>query len=137
MSVEELAVLVEQLEGRGIERCEYETEQGAVVLVFAANSTASVTELAELPAPCSQAVNQASLVEAPKAGHFVSTHPLQGVGLTAVGEPVEAGAIIGFIQVREALEPVKVKASGIMAGYCPVDGELVGYGAPIARLIPS
>lgn len=137
MSVEELAVLVEQLQDRGIARCEYETQQGAVVLVFATNAIASVAASAELPASGSQVASQASVVEAPKAGHFLSTHPLQGVALAAVGEPVDADAIIGFIQVGEALEPIIVKASGIMAGYCPVDGELVGYGAPIARLIPS
>ncbi|HYQ55178.1 MAG TPA: hypothetical protein VES70_32620 [Pseudomonas sp.] len=133
MSVEELAVLVEQLQGRGIARCEYETQQGAVVLVFAANAFASVAAPLELPTPC----RQENLVEAPKAGHFLTTHPLQGVALAAVGDPVDAGAIIGFIQVGEALEPIRVKASGTLAGYCPVDGELVGYGAPIARLTPS
>lgn len=133
MSVEELAVLIEQLQGRGIARCEYETEQGSVVLVFAADAAASVAEAEQL----STSYSQASLVESPKAGYFLATHPLQGVSLAAVGEPVDAGAIIGFIQVGEVLEPVKVKAGGVMVGYCPADGELVGYGAPIARLIPS
>lgn len=133
MSVEELAVLVQQLQGRGIARCEYETEQGSVVLVFASNSRTSVVEPVQLPVPG----RQDTLVEAPKAGRFLSSHPLQGVTLVAVGEPVEVGAIIGFIQVGESLHPVKAKAAGVMTGYCPVDGELVGYGAPIARLIPS
>ncbi|MFP3994686.1 hypothetical protein SHV74_09020 [Pseudomonas capeferrum] len=132
MSVEELAELIELLQERGIARCEYETARGSVVLVFASNTVAFV-EPTQLPALSSQA----SVVEAPKAGHFVSTHPLQGVALVAVGEPVDMGAIIGFIQVGEALEPVKVKAAGVMAGYCPVDGELVGYGAPIAKLTLS
>ncbi|PYB78888.1 hypothetical protein DMX11_08090 [Pseudomonas sp. LB-090624] len=133
MSVEELTVLVEQLQGRSIARCEYETEQESVVLVFASYSRTPVVDAVQLPVPG----HQDTLVEAPKAGRFLSSHPLQGVALAAVGEPVEAGAIIGFIQVGESLQPVKVKAAGVMAGYCPVDGELVGYGSPIAWLVPS
>lgn len=133
MSIDELALLIKQLQGRGIARCEYETKQLSVTLVFAANRNASIAEPAQLPVPCSQTI----LVEAPKAGHFVSTHPLQGVALAAVGERVETGSIIGFIQVGELLEPVKVKNAGIMAGYCPTDGDLVGYAAPIAKLTPS
>lgn len=132
MSVEELAVLVEQLQGRGIARCEYETEHGSVLLVFASHPRTSVVEPVQLPVRD----HQDTLVEAPKAGQFLSSHPLQGVALAAVGEPVETGAIIGFIQVGESLQPVKAKAAGVMAGYCPVGGELVGYGAPIAKLIP-
>lgn len=132
MSVDELAVLIEQLQGRGIARCEYETRQGSVVLVFAAPDATAVVATAQTPAPASLAIT----VDAPKAGHFLAMHPLQGSALASVGEPVEAGAIIGFIQVGETLEPVEAKAAGVMAGYCAAEGELVGYGAPIARLTP-
>nr|WP_314613898.1 hypothetical protein [uncultured Pseudomonas sp.] len=132
MSVDELAVLVEQLQGRGIARCEYESEQGSVALVFAAHDGAAVETAVKPPATDSLA----STVDAPRAGHFVAMHPLQGVALASVGERVEAGAIIGFIQLGQVLEPVKTNAAGAMAGYCVAEGALVGYGTPVARLTP-
>jgi acetyl-CoA carboxylase biotin carboxyl carrier protein len=89
----------------------------------------------ETAASVAVAVDDARLViRAPSVGVFRVRHPMHDTPLVATGHPVEPGDVVGLIQVGMLFLHVLAPTGGVVAGVLAVDGDVVGYGAPLFRL---
>ena len=129
MMIEEAEALVSYLQATCVERCEYETPTGCVILEFGM-STAIEGRRSAPTESCVIGIN------APRAGHFVSSHPLQEVLLATSGQYLTKDQIVGFVIVGDRCDAVLAPVEGIFDKYCVEEGALVGYGATIAELNP-
>ena len=76
-------------------------------------------------------------VNAPSAGVFLHTHPMQSTPLAPVGTRVHAGAPIGLLQIGALLLPVCAPRAAVVAGLRVAHGTVVGYGTPLVDLDPD
>lgn len=129
MMIEEAEALVSYLQGTCVGRCEYETPAGCITLEFGI-STAIEARRSAPAESCDIGVT------APRAGHFVSSHPLQEVLLATSGQHLSKDQIVGFIMVGDRCEAVLTPVGGVFDKYCVEDGALVGYGTTLAELNP-
>lgn len=68
-------------------------------------------------------------VKAPGVGRFHHGHPVTGQPITTPGQRVEAGQIVGLLQIGSCLRPVMASHVGVIGPAVAEDGALVGYGA--------
>jgi acetyl-CoA carboxylase biotin carboxyl carrier protein len=83
------------------------------------------------------APSSGTTVNAPAAGIFLHTHPMQSTPLAPVGAPVRAGAPIALLQIGALLLPVPAPRAAVVAGLLVAHGTTVGYGTPLVELAPD
>lgn len=82
---------------------------------------------------------QGRAVKAPMAGFFRGRHPgLADAGpLTEAGKALEAGSVVGFIEVGPVLLPVVAPAAGVTDEIHARAGALIGYGDAVMTMEPA
>ncbi|USJ27538.1 acetyl-CoA carboxylase biotin carboxyl carrier protein [Ensifer adhaerens] len=75
-------------------------------------------------------------VKAPLAGVFRDRHPgdVDASPLASEGSTVEAGNVVGFVEVGPILMPVIAPVTANVAGVHARAGELIGYGDPVLTM---
>ena len=76
-------------------------------------------------------------VNAPSAGVFLLSHPMQSSPLAPVGAQVRAGAPIGLLQIGALLLPVRAPQAAVVTSLHVPHGTVVGYGTPLVDLDPD
>jgi acetyl-CoA carboxylase biotin carboxyl carrier protein len=76
-------------------------------------------------------------VNAPSAGVFLHSHPMQSAPLAPVGAQVRAGAPMSLLQIGALLLPVCAPQAAIVTGLRVPHGTVVGYGTPLVDLDPD
>jgi acetyl-CoA carboxylase biotin carboxyl carrier protein len=68
-------------------------------------------------------------------GRFVPAHPRSGEPALKVGDHVDAGGIVGFIQNDAMLLPIVSGQAGDVREVHVAAGSLLGFGAPVLTLM--
>ncbi|WP_423760869.1 acetyl-CoA carboxylase biotin carboxyl carrier protein [Burkholderia sp. NLJ2] len=84
-----------------------------------------------MPSP---AAGPTSIVRSPSTGIFATTHPDRAAPQAAIGHRVEAGNVVGLLQIAELYRPIVAERSGVISAIPAEPGGLVGYGAPLFEL---
>lgn len=77
-----------------------------------------------------------SAVTAASVGIFLHRHPLRATPLAATGTTVQAGQVVGLLQIGALLLPVAAPRAGVVASVLVDHGSLVGYGTTLLELQP-
>jgi len=118
--------LAQILERSGVASIEVEENGQSLKLVMeTGKSTATM-----LAAPAGLS-HRAIVAKADIAGTFVATHPWRTKPFVEPGQTVEAGAIVGLIQIGRLYVPVLSPAAGIVDAIVAEAGATVGWGTPI------
>lgn len=75
-------------------------------------------------------------VKASSVGLFLRTHPVATEPLARIGQRVDAGQLIGLLNIGPLLLPVSAPQAGIVDALHVESGIAVGYGAPLIDLHP-
>lgn len=75
-------------------------------------------------------------VKAPSVGIFLHSHPLATEPLAGIGQRVQAGQLIGLLNIGPLLLPVAAPLAGIVDALHVKSGIAVGYGTPLIDLHP-
>ena len=138
MRIDSLQQLSASLDDAGIGLLEL---RGPGVLLRLGRDAADVAPVGEHSVATSDAPTYASssgtTVNAPAAGIFLHTHPMQSTPLAPVGAPVRAGAPVGLLQIGALLLPVTAPRAAVVAGRRVEHGTTVGYGTPLVELAPD
>jgi acetyl-CoA carboxylase biotin carboxyl carrier protein len=118
------------LERSGVDAIEVEKPGQSLKLVM---DTAASPALA---ASVSPAGNTSVIAKADVAGHFLAAHPWRAKPFVEPGQRMEAGAIVGLIKIGLLYAPVVAPTAGIVDAVIAETGATVGYGSPIARILP-
>ncbi|RQR32745.1 hypothetical protein DIE23_15610 [Burkholderia sp. Bp9143] len=89
---------------------------------------------ADAAAAPSPAGAPASVVNAPSTGIWVATHPDRLAPQAAIGARVEAGSVVGLLQIAELYRPVVAACGGVISDALADEGDVVGYGTPLFEL---
>jgi acetyl-CoA carboxylase biotin carboxyl carrier protein len=73
-------------------------------------------------------------IRAPSPGILLDHHPLHERAIACVGDDVQAGELLGFLQVGPLLTPVPALEAGRVSGVFVEHGTIVGYGTPLFEL---
>jgi acetyl-CoA carboxylase biotin carboxyl carrier protein len=73
-------------------------------------------------------------VTAPWLGVFLHRHPLRAEALAAPGAAVQAGQVLGLLQIGPLLLPVAAPADAFVIEPLAEHGAVVGYGTPLFAL---
>ncbi len=124
MTLDDIVRLALAAERAGLESLELSQANGVLRLRFAA---------ARPPAPAGPVVAVAAPkrpkgVPAPGVGRFLHCHPSTGQPVTTPGQRVEAGQIVGLLEIGPGLRPVPAPRDGIIGMAVVADRALVGYG---------
>ena len=76
-------------------------------------------------------------VTAASVGIYLHAHPVHEAPLATAGQPVVAGQPIGLLRVGALLLPVTAPHAGAVVRHLVAPSTVVGYGTPLAELIPS
>lgn len=126
-----ISTLTGWLQNSGASALEIATPDGGVLKIVLEAGTPAVrlAEAApEIPAGCT--------VKAPMAGLFRDRHPAGAGPLAAAGGALEAGAVVGFVEVGPLLLPVIAPEAGTVADIHARAGELIGYGNAVLTMEP-
>ena len=119
--------LAQILERSGVASIEIEENGQSLKLVMeTGKSTASL-----LAAPTETSYETATVAKADVAGIFVAAHPWRTKPFVEPGQAIEAGAIVGLVQIGRLYAPVLSPAAGIVNSIVAEAGATVGYGTPI------
>jgi acetyl-CoA carboxylase biotin carboxyl carrier protein len=77
------------------------------------------------------------IVNAASVGVFLHRHPLRTDDLAPPGSAVVAGQVLGLLQTGPLLLPVTAPADALVQELLVAHGTAVGYGTPLAALLPS
>jgi len=77
-----------------------------------------------------------SIVAAPSVGFFLHQHPLRATPLAVPGTTVQAGQVVGLLQIGALLLAVAAPQAGVVASVLVTHGSPVGYGTPLLELQP-
>ncbi|MDM0007226.1 acetyl-CoA carboxylase biotin carboxyl carrier protein subunit [Variovorax sp. J22G73] len=75
-------------------------------------------------------------VKASSVGVFLRSHPLATQPLASIGQHVQAGQLIGLLNIGPLLLPVAAPQAGIVDALHVQGGVAVGYGAALVDLHP-
>ncbi|MGJ7558617.1 acetyl-CoA carboxylase biotin carboxyl carrier protein [Variovorax sp. RB3P1] len=75
-------------------------------------------------------------VKASSVGLFLRTHPVAAEPFARIGQRVDAGQLIGLLNIGPLLLPVSAPQAGIVDALHVESGIAVGYGAPLIDLHP-
>lgn len=73
---------------------------------------------------------------APSPGIYLDRHPLSAQPLVRSGAAIEAGQLVGFLQIRSLLLPLRSAQAGCIVGLPQNHGNRLGYGDVVMRLHP-
>ena len=121
MPYQHIHQISEWLAGTDITLLELRGPQGAIRLVNEAKRD-------DAPA--------AKIVASPGIGLFLHRHPMSAAALAPTGAVVEAGQMIGLLQVGVLLTPVLAPCAGQIAGHLAAHGDCVDFGAKLIALYP-
>ena len=76
------------------------------------------------------------MVTSPGIGHFLHRHSLSLATLAPAGALVDAGQIVGLLQVGVLLIPILAPCAGRVAGHLVAHGEIVDFGMKLIGLHP-
>jgi acetyl-CoA carboxylase biotin carboxyl carrier protein len=74
---------------------------------------------------------------APSLGIYLDRHPLSSQPLVKSGAAIEAGQLVGFLQIRSLLLPLRSARAGRIADLPQEHGNRLGYGDVVMRLLPE
>lgn len=132
-----ISTLTGWLERSGASALEITTPDGGV-LKIALDAGARLEEIAE-PPPAIPARPEGRVVKAPMAGLFRDRHPAapETGPLAGEGRALEAGAVVGFVEIGPVLLPVTAPDAGVVSEIRARTGDLIGYGDPVLTMEPS
>jgi acetyl-CoA carboxylase biotin carboxyl carrier protein len=116
-----VATLTGWLEAAGARELEITTQDGQALKIV----------LGEAAVPAEMRVPEAAgqPVKAPIIGFFRDGHPAaEASRLSSEGRTLEAGAIVGFVEVGPVLLPVVAPEAAVVTEVLARAGDLVGYG---------
>lgn len=120
MPYQHIHQISEWLAGTDIALLELRGPQGSIRLVNEAGHRAAT------PA--------ATMVASPGIGLFLHRHPMSATALAPTGALVEAGQLIGLLQVGVLLIPISAPCAGRVAGHLVAHGDCVDFGAKLICL---
>ena len=133
-----VATLTGWLEASGASELEITTQDGkALKIVLGAGPRPTpLHNAAVVPVEVSEPAGRP--VKAPIAGLFCDRHPAaaEASPLSGEGRTLEAGAIVGFVEVGPVLLPVVAPEAAVVAEVLAHTGDLVGYGDTILTTEP-
>ena len=74
---------------------------------------------------------------APAPGIYLDRHPLSAQPLVSTGESIAAGQLVGFLQVRSLLIPLRSARAGRIVNLPQEPGNRLGYGSVVMRLLAA
>jgi acetyl-CoA carboxylase biotin carboxyl carrier protein len=108
---------------------------GAAVELVGQDDSASSDESAGSAAlPDANAAPDTLTVDAPSLGVFLQRHPLRAEALATPGAAVQAGQVLGLLQIGSLLLPVAAPADAFVIEALAEHGAVVGYGTPLLAL---
>jgi acetyl-CoA carboxylase biotin carboxyl carrier protein len=128
----DIARLAQILERSGVDAIEIEEPGQSLKLVM--DTSARMAASPTLAAAAGPATDQAVTAKADVAGHFLAAHPWQDKPFVAPGQRIEAGAIVGLVEIGLLYAPVVAPAAGTVDAVIAETGATVGYGTPIVRI---
>ena len=84
-----------------------------------------------------QTPTQTLTVRAPSVGVFLHRHPLRQEALAAPGTAVQAGQVLGLLQIGPLLLPVLAPSDATVHDVLTAHGTTVGYGTPLLALLAA
>ncbi|WP_278940946.1 hypothetical protein [Pseudomonas helleri] len=134
MTIDEIELLIQRLQGSSIHSFTIEDEHYSLSLEFgSATTTVSVAEPA-LTAPANT-LQEGAVIESPDMGVFYHQHPFTGVTTDLCGQQVTPDMIIGYVVVETTIVPVYPSTSGTLKSYSVSNAHVVGYADIVAILI--
>lgn len=133
-----ISTLTGWLEASGARELEILIEGGeALKIVLGSGTRLAYASEAALKVSATQPKGRA--IKAPMAGVFRSTHPgsPDTSPLAEQGLAIEAGAIVGFVEVGPVLLPVTAPEASVVAEVHACTGDLIGYGDAVFTTEPS
>ena len=131
VDVQDLRQISSWLAAAGIEFAEIRFAGSTVRLTLEPAAPTGNADAIGTPSP---AVGTTSIVRSPSTGIFVATHPDRTAPQAAIGHRVEAGNVVGLLQITELYRPVVAERGGVISAIHAEPGSLVGYGAPLFEL---
>jgi acetyl-CoA carboxylase biotin carboxyl carrier protein len=74
-------------------------------------------------------------VTAPSPGIYLDRHPLSAKPLVMSGASIEAGQLVGFLQIRTLLLPLRSAQAGRIVSLPQTPGDTLGYGSVVMCLL--
>lgn len=134
MTIDEIELLIQRLQGSSIRSLTVEDERYSLSLEFgSATTTVSVAEPA-LAAPANT-LQEGTVIESPEMGVFYHQHPFTGVTTDLCGQQVTPDMIIGYVVVETTIVAVYPSTSGTLKSYSVSNAHVVGYADIVAILI--
>lgn len=131
VDIQELRQIASWLAAAEIEFAELRHAGSTVRLTLEPAAPSGGAGQVEQPSP---AAAPTSIVRSPSTGIFLTTHPDRAAPLAAIGNRVEAGNVVGLLQIAELYRPVVAVRGGVISAIPAEPGSLVGYGAPLFEL---
>jgi acetyl-CoA carboxylase biotin carboxyl carrier protein len=133
-----VARLTSWLEASGASELEITTQDGRALKIVLGDGPRpapvhnAVAVPAEMPEPAGRPI------KAPIAGVFRDRHPAADASpLAGEGRALDAGAVVGFVEVGPMLLPVSAPETAVVAEVLACAGDLVGYGDIILTTEPA
>ena len=120
--------LAQILERSGVASIEIEENILSLKLVMETGKPTASSSMLVAPTGLS---HQTAVAKADVAGIFIAAHPWRKKPFVEPGQAVEAGAIVGLVQIGRLYVPVLSPAAGIVDSIVAEAGATVGYGSPI------
>ncbi len=74
-------------------------------------------------------------VTAPSPGIYLDRHPLSATPLVMAGASIEAGQLVGFLQIGNLLLPLRSDHAGRIVSLPQTPGDTLGYGSVVMCLL--
>ena len=74
-------------------------------------------------------------VTTPSPGVYLDRHPFSRKPLVTPGASIEAGQLVGFLQIRSLLLPLRSAQAGRIVSLPQTPGDTLGYGSVVLRLL--
>lgn len=130
MTPDEIERLALAAQRAGMERLEV-TQDGCILRIrLAAVRPAALVDL--VAAAPMRATRRG--VRAPGVGRFRHRHPLTGQPVTTPGQHVQAGQIVGLLEIGPCLRSVPAPHEGVIGPAIAEDGAVVGFGTLLFAL---
>jgi acetyl-CoA carboxylase biotin carboxyl carrier protein len=100
-------------------------------------SRAGAGSIGDRERPVIEAPSNETEIVAPVLGTFYRRQSPENPPLVEVGDTVEAGALLGLIEVMKTYHEVTAPVAGTIASVLAEDGHYVEYGQPLFRLSPA
>jgi acetyl-CoA carboxylase biotin carboxyl carrier protein len=76
-------------------------------------------------------------LKAPSPGLYLDRHPLSAQPLVSSGASIEAGQLVGFLQIRSLLLPLRSAEAGRVVSLPQDPGVTVGYGTVVMSVLTA